>query len=122
VGYGSSRAFYAKTGKRLGITPSVYRRGGNRIRVSYEITDSALGSVLVAGTDQGICVVLVGEDEDLLLRELREELPGAVFKHESSPKWKAAVKSCHDEAPLLSKLPVSLRGRVFQARVWNSLQ
>jgi AraC family transcriptional regulator, regulatory protein of adaptative response / methylated-DNA-[protein]-cysteine methyltransferase len=122
VGYGSSRALYAKTGKRLGMTPSVYRRGGKGIRVSYGITDSALGSVLVACTDQGTCVVLVGEDEGLLLRELREELPGAVIKHESSAKWKAAVESCQDEAPLLSKLPVSLRGRVFQARVWNSLQ
>jgi len=121
VGYGSSRALYAKTRARLGMTPAVYRRGGNRIRVSYAITDSALGSVLVAGTEQGVCAVLVGEDEDLLVRELHEEFPSAVFKQESSVRWKAAVQSCQDEAPLLSKLPASLRGRVFQARVWNFL-
>jgi AraC family transcriptional regulator, regulatory protein of adaptative response / methylated-DNA-[protein]-cysteine methyltransferase len=124
VGYGSSRALYAKTGKGLGMTPAVYRRGSNGIRVRYAITNSALGSVLVASTEQGLCAVLLDEDddEDLLLRQLREEFPGAVFKQESSTKWKAAVLSCQDEDPLLSKLPVSLRGRVFQARVWDSLQ
>ena len=122
VGFGSSRALYEKTRKGLGMTPSVYRHGGKGIHVCFAITDSLLGSVLIAGTEQGLCAVLLGENEDLLLRELRDEFPGAVFKRESSAKWMAAVLSCKDEDPLLSKLPVSLRGRVFQARVWNSLQ
>ncbi len=124
VGYGSSRALYEKTKNGLGMTPAVYRRGGKGIHVFYAIADSALGSVLVAGTEQGLCAVLLDEDndEDLLLHELREEFPGAVFKPGPSTKWKTAVLSCQDEDPLLSKLPVSLRGRIFQARVWNSLQ
>jgi AraC family transcriptional regulator of adaptative response/methylated-DNA-[protein]-cysteine methyltransferase len=122
VGYGSSRALYEKTKKGLGMTPAVYRHGANGTQVCFAITDSLLGSVLIAGTEQGLCAVLLGEDEDLLLRELREEFPRAIFKQESSAKWKAAVLSCKHEDPLLSKLPVSLRGRVLQARVWHSLQ
>jgi AraC family transcriptional regulator of adaptative response/methylated-DNA-[protein]-cysteine methyltransferase len=122
VGYGSSRALYEKTKKGLGMTPAVYRHGGKGIRIRYTITDSAFGSVLIAGTERGPCSVLLGEDEDLLLRELHEEFPGAAFKQESFANWKAAVLSCQGEDPLLSKLPVSLRGRVFQARVWDSLQ
>ena len=122
VGYGSSRALYEKTRKGLGMTPAVYRRGGDGIRVCYAVTDSAFGSILVAGTKQGLCAVLLGEDEKVLLRELRQEFPGAIFKQESSAKWKAAVLSCQGEDPLFSKLPVSLRGRVFQARVWGALQ
>ncbi|HXP80967.1 MAG TPA: Ada metal-binding domain-containing protein [Verrucomicrobiae bacterium] len=122
VGYGSSRALYEKTKKGLGMTPAVYRHGGKGIRVCYAIIDSSLGSVLVAGTEQGLCAVLLGENDDLLLRELHEEFPGAVFKQESSAKWKAAVLSCQGEDLLLLKLPASLRGRVFQARVWDSLQ
>jgi len=122
VGYGSSRALYEKTKKGLGMTPAVYRHGGKGIRGCYAIIDSSLGSVLVAGTEQGLCAVLLGENDDLLLRELHEEFPGAVFKQESSAKWKAAVLSCQGEDLLLLKLPASLRGRVFQARVWDSLQ
>jgi AraC family transcriptional regulator of adaptative response/methylated-DNA-[protein]-cysteine methyltransferase len=122
VGYGSSRALYEKTRKGLGMTPGAYRNGGQGIRISYTITESALGVVLMAGTELGLCTVLLGEDEDLLVRDLREELPNAVFRQESSLKWKVAVQSCQGEDPLLSKLPVSLRGRIFQAKVWNTLQ
>jgi len=123
VGYGSSRALYEKTKTGLGMTPAVYRRGGKGIHISYAMIDSALDGVLVAGTKLGACAVLLGQDEGVLLHMLREEFPGALFKREKSPaKWKAAVLSCQSEDPLLSKLPVKLRGRVFQARVWNSLQ
>jgi AraC family transcriptional regulator of adaptative response/methylated-DNA-[protein]-cysteine methyltransferase len=122
VGFGSSRALYEKTRKGLGMTPADYRRGGKGIRGVYSIIDSALGSVLVAGTEEGLCAVLLGDDEDLLRRELRQEFPAAVFKKESSAKWDAAVLSCQSEDPLFAKLPASLRGRVFQARVWDYLQ
>jgi AraC family transcriptional regulator of adaptative response/methylated-DNA-[protein]-cysteine methyltransferase len=122
VGYGSSRALYEKTKKSLGMTPAVYRHGGKWTRIYYEIVDSLLGKVLVAGTEQGLCAVLIGEDDDLLLRELREEFPNAVCKQKSSAKWETAILSCKNEDPLLSKLSMSLRGRVFQARVLNSLQ
>jgi AraC family transcriptional regulator of adaptative response/methylated-DNA-[protein]-cysteine methyltransferase len=122
VGYGSSRAIYEKTKKCMGMTPAVYRHGGKGTHISYAITDSALGSILVAGSEHGLCAISLGEDEDILVRELHEEFPGAVFNQESSVKWKAAVLSCKNEDPLLMKLPLSLRGRVLQARVWNSLQ
>jgi AraC family transcriptional regulator, regulatory protein of adaptative response / methylated-DNA-[protein]-cysteine methyltransferase len=122
VGYGSSRALYEKTKKGLGMTPAVYRRGGKGVRVCYAIADSALGSVLVAGTEQGLCAVLLGEDEDLLVRELREEFPNAVFRQEPSRKWRSAVQTCQIEDALLLKLPMSLRGRIFEARVWHILQ
>jgi AraC family transcriptional regulator, regulatory protein of adaptative response / methylated-DNA-[protein]-cysteine methyltransferase len=122
VGYGSSRALYEKTKKGLGMTPAAYRHGAKGIRVFYAIADSASGSVLVAGAGQGICAVLLGEDEAILLRELRQEFPSAVLKQESSDEWKLAVLSCQGEDTLLSKLPASLRGRVLQARIWDALQ
>jgi AraC family transcriptional regulator of adaptative response/methylated-DNA-[protein]-cysteine methyltransferase len=122
VGYGSSRALYEKTKKGLGMTPAVYRHGGKGIHVSYAILDSTLGSVLVAGTVHGLCAVHLAEDEEILLRELHEEFPGAICKPESSARWKAAVLACQVEDPLFSKLPVKLRGRVFLARVWTCLQ
>jgi AraC family transcriptional regulator, regulatory protein of adaptative response / methylated-DNA-[protein]-cysteine methyltransferase len=122
VGYGSSRALYEKTRKGMGMTPAVYQRGGKGVRVSYSIIESAFGNVLVGGTEQGLCAVLLGEDGDAVLRELRQEFPRAVLKRESSTSWAAAVLACQHEDPLFAKLPASLRGRVFQARVWVALQ
>jgi AraC family transcriptional regulator of adaptative response/methylated-DNA-[protein]-cysteine methyltransferase len=106
----------------MGMTPAVYRCGSNGIRIRYAISDSALGRILVAGTEQESCAVLLGEDEDLQVRELREEFPKAILKHETSVEWSAAVHSCQSEDPLFSKLPMSLRGRILQAKVWNALQ
>jgi len=121
VGYGSSRALYEKTRKGLGMTPAVYRHGGKGIQICYAIIQSALGSTLVASTEQGVCTVLLGDDDAVLLRELRQEFPAAFLRRGSSANWKA-VESCQDQDPLLSKLPVSLQGRVFLARIWNTLQ
>jgi AraC family transcriptional regulator of adaptative response/methylated-DNA-[protein]-cysteine methyltransferase len=121
VGYGSSRALYEKTRKGLGMTPAVYQHGGKGIHICYALTQSGLGSTLVASTEQGVCTVLLGEDDAVLIRELRQEFPAAVLRRSSSAKWKA-VQSCQDQDPLLSKLPVSLQGRVFLARIWNYFQ
>ena len=122
VGYGSSRALYERTSKGMGMTPAAYKRGGNRVRIRYTITQSALGPILTANTEHGLCAVLLGEDEDLLLRELKEEFPKADLRNESSPESRAAVQSCQAEDPLLLKLPKSLRGRIFQAKVWSILK
>jgi AraC family transcriptional regulator of adaptative response/methylated-DNA-[protein]-cysteine methyltransferase len=122
VGYGSSRALYEKTRKGLGMTPAVYGLGGKGTRISYAIGESRFGNVLVGGTDVGLCAVLLGENEDVILRELRREFPLAVFKQEASPEWNEAILSCQREDPLLSNLPISLRSRIFQSRIWNALQ
>jgi AraC family transcriptional regulator of adaptative response/methylated-DNA-[protein]-cysteine methyltransferase len=121
VGYGSSRALYEKTRKCLGMTPSVYRHGGKGIHICYAITESALGSVLVASTDQGVCSVLLGEDDAVLIRELRQEFPAALLRWASSAKWNA-LQHCQDQDPLLSKLPVALQRKIFLARIWNYFQ
>ena len=121
AGYGSSRALYEKARKGLGMTPDTYRRGGKGIYICYAITESALGNALVARTEQGVCTVLLGEDDPVLIRELRQEFPAAVLRHKSSAKWKD-MKSCHDVDPLLSKFPLSLQCRIFLARIWNHLQ
>ena len=122
VGYGSSRALYERTNKGLGMTPAAYRRGGKGVHIRYTVAGSELGPILTAVTEHGLCAVLLGEDEDLLVRELREEFPKADLKRESSAKSKTAMHSCQTGEPLLSKLPMSLQGRILQAKVWNNLK
>ena len=122
VGYGSSRALYEKTDKGMGMTPAAYQRGANGVRICYTITESTLGPVLTASTKNGLCAVLLAQNDDLLVRQLKEEFPKADLRSESSPKSRDAVQSCQAEDPLLAKLPTSLRGRIFQARLWSILK
>ena len=118
VGYGSSRAVYQHTKAILGMTPAEYKRGGKGICVCYAMADSDLGRVLGATTKLGPCVVLLDEDDDRLIRQLREEFPNATLTYDPSVKWRTAVGACCQmEDPLLSNLPLSLRGRILQARL-----
>ncbi|HTT19125.1 MAG TPA: Ada metal-binding domain-containing protein [Candidatus Sulfotelmatobacter sp.] len=121
VGFGSSRALYERASKGIGMTPAEYKRGGEGVRIRYTVVDSPLDAMLIASTEDGLCAVLLGEDDEVLLRELRQEFPKADFKNEASIKSKAAVQFSEAEDPLLSKLPMSLRGRILQAKVWHRL-
>lgn len=120
AGYGSSRALYEKTRTNLGMTPAVYRCGAKGVLIRYAIIHSIQGPVLIAGTAHGVCTVLLDKDEDLLTHGLREELPGAILKERRSEEWEAAVLHCQDEDPSLSMLPIDLRRRIFQAKVWHA--
>lgn len=121
VGYGSSRALYEKTRRGLGMTPAIYRRGGVGVQIFYATIRTTLGRALVARTEEGVCSVLLGENEASLLRELRQEFSAASLRRELSVKRKAA-RSCQRRDPLLAKFPVSLQRRIFEARIWKCLQ
>ncbi len=124
AGYGSSRALYEKATKSLGMTPATYQRGGDGMAIRYSATAAALGRVLIAGTVDGICAVLLGKNDKGLAARLRDEFPKAILVRERSPsaKWILAVHSCQSEDVLFSKLPRDLRIEVFQAKVWKVLQ
>jgi AraC family transcriptional regulator, regulatory protein of adaptative response / methylated-DNA-[protein]-cysteine methyltransferase len=121
VGYGSSRALYERTSKNMGMTPFMYLRGGHGVRIQYSITRAVRDTVLIAWTRVGLCAVLPGKEVNALIRDLRNEFPKADIRHKSSARWKFAVRSCRVEDPLLCRLPLVLRMRIFQARVWNTI-
>lgn len=123
VGYGSSRAVYQHTQANLGMTPAAYKHGAKGICVRYATADSELGRVLGATTKLGPCAVFLDEDDDRLIRQLREEFSNATLTHAPAAKWNTAVRACcQTEDPLLAKLPLSLRGRILQARLWHALR
>jgi len=124
AGYGSSRALYERAAKGLGMTPGTYARGGHGTHIKYALFAGKLGRTLVAGTDLGICAILLADHDTLFLEQLRREFPQAVLApmQASSAKWSHAVNSCQMEDRLLSRLPLDLRHRIFQARVWQALR
>jgi AraC family transcriptional regulator of adaptative response/methylated-DNA-[protein]-cysteine methyltransferase len=122
AGYGSSRALYEGIGKRMGMTPSIYRGGGG-VRIRYAFIASSRGAVLVAGTRDGLCAVIPGANRRVMLGELRLEYPKAHLALCRPPPnaWAAAVGSSESEDPFVRKLPLAVRRRIFRARVALSL-
>ncbi len=123
AGYGSSRALYERAGKGLGMTPAIYARGGPDVRIRYEMVESRLGRVLIGVTEQGVCVVLLGRDDRQLVDKLRTEFPNAVATHDRllAATWLSVVRACDTTGPLLAKLPLDTRRRIFEARICKRL-
>lgn len=76
-GFNSNSRFYESSSQRLGMLPRDYRDGGAGARIRFAIGQCALGAILVAQSQRGICAILLGEDPDRLLRELQDLFPRA---------------------------------------------
>ncbi len=84
--------------------------------IRYAVGKSTLGLVLVASSENGVCAILLGDDPELLVPELHRKFP------------KARLSGGHaDLANIIAfienpKLPLDIRGTVFQQRVWQALR
>src|SRR5713101_3635176 len=75
TGYGSTSRVYESSNAQLGMTPATYRKGGKDMKIGYAIAKSSLGKILVEAKERGISGFYLGDAEDKLLAELRDEYP-----------------------------------------------
>ncbi|HVN98593.1 MAG TPA: bifunctional DNA-binding transcriptional regulator/O6-methylguanine-DNA methyltransferase Ada [Steroidobacteraceae bacterium] len=124
AGYNSGGRFYAHSNEMLGMTPRAYRAGGTGATIRFAVGDCSLGAVLVARSDKGICAILLGDDPARLVRDLEDRFPRAnlVGGDAGFERCVAAVVRCVDEPAAGLKLPLDVRGTVFQQKVWQALR
>ncbi|HEX9023774.1 MAG TPA: bifunctional DNA-binding transcriptional regulator/O6-methylguanine-DNA methyltransferase Ada [Geobacteraceae bacterium] len=124
AGYGSSSRLYEKAAGRLGMTPAVYGKGGRGMKMTYTFVENSLGYLLVAATDRGICSVMLGDEQESLANELRQEFPGAEIRRDDD-RLRSQVATLLDclagQAPN-EALPLDVQGTAFQMRVWEELR
>jgi AraC family transcriptional regulator of adaptative response/methylated-DNA-[protein]-cysteine methyltransferase len=124
AGYGSSSRAYERTANRLGMTPTRYRQGGQQTRIHYLTTKCALGHMLVAATDKGICKISFGDSAARLKSSLREEFPAAALQRGGSKlqTWtRSILRHLNGHEPRLD-LPLDVRATTFHSRVWTALR
>ncbi|HEV8631050.1 MAG TPA: bifunctional DNA-binding transcriptional regulator/O6-methylguanine-DNA methyltransferase Ada [Thermoanaerobaculia bacterium] len=128
AGFGSSSRVYERVDSRLGMTPGEYRSGGRGVAITYATVDTAMGPLLLAATDRGLCFVQLGGTTVELVRRLRREYPAAELQPMASPPppqfeaWMEALRRhLRGEQPHLD-LPLDVRASAFQQRVWSFLQ
>lgn len=124
AGYGSSGRFYETAGARLGMTPTSYRKGGVGETIRFAVGVCSLGSILVAATERGVCAILLGDDPDLLLRDLQDRFPKAeLIGGDAAFEATVAQVVGFVEAPGTGlDLPLDIGGTAFQQRVWQALR
>ena len=91
--------------------------------IRYIVGQCTLGSVLVAGSDGGICAILLGDDGDTLTRELRDRFPAATLSRGPELEGLLSKVVGFIEAPEAGlDLPLDVGGTAFQRRVWQALR
>ncbi len=124
AGFNSPSRLYDSVAGELGMAPSTYRKKGKGLRVHYASAVTALGRVLVAATDKGICRIAFGDDGSELVQALRDAFSEADL-----------VDDPARIAPFIDQIDAYLRGRretfdlpldvtttAFRQRVWDALR
>lgn len=124
AGFNSSSRFYEHADQMLGMTPKAYRAGGKNSVIRFAVAQGTLGAILVAETDRGICAIALGDDPDLLVRELQDRFPKAsLIGGDAAFEQRVAQVVGFVEAPALGlDLPLDIQGTAFQERVWRALR
>jgi AraC family transcriptional regulator of adaptative response/methylated-DNA-[protein]-cysteine methyltransferase len=124
AGFGSSSRLYEKAPQHLGMTPGEYRRGGAGATITFAITPTPLGRLLVAATERGLCSVRFGEIASELERNLRDEFHAAEL-HRDDPTMRKYIDpllaSIRGENTVID-LPLDVRATAFQMKVWETLR
>lgn len=129
VGHNSASWLYSdKSTSKFGMSPSEFKSGGKGLPISYTISDCALGRMLVAATEKGICFICLGDSDDNLVVHLKNEYPNATVSKASSGSgldaWVSEILEYLEGKTKLdgSKLPIDVIATSFQLRVWRELQ
>lgn len=124
AGYGSNGRFYTQSDGVLGMTPTNYRAGGANTQIRFAVGECALGSILVAQSERGVCAILMGDDPEALARDLQDRFPRAeLMGGDAEFEQLIATVVGFVEAPGIGlDLPLDVRGTAFQQRVWQALR
>jgi AraC family transcriptional regulator, regulatory protein of adaptative response / methylated-DNA-[protein]-cysteine methyltransferase len=120
AGYGSVSRFYETPD--LGMTAREYRTRGKGQTIGFCTFVTSLGTVLIAATGKGLCSVKIGDRAEALERELKEEFSGAELVSRDLAALKTQILSFLHGQASLSRVPLDIRGTVFQRRVWDALR
>ena len=99
--------------------PSVWDDGGDGVTIEWTVSDTALGLMLLAATDQGVCRLSFDEDETTL-RRLFPKAQIVVGGASTVALANAAALTIRNPANI-AKIPLDVRGTTFQMAVWQAL-
>ncbi len=115
---------FASTRQETNLPP--FSNDDDRRKTSIHLTvgDCSLGSVLVAATEKGVCAILLGDEPEALVRDLRDHFPGArlIERDEDFDRLAAEVVDLVEAPACGFDLPLDVRGTDFQRRVWRALR
>lgn len=124
AGFNSNSRFYEACDQLLGMRARDYRAGGAGAVIRFAVGQCALGAILVAQSQRGICAILLGDEPEQLVRDLQDQFPKAeLIGCDGEFEQLVAAVVGFIEAPAIGlHLPLDVQGTAFQERVWRALR
>lgn len=100
------------------------KRQRGTVAMQFIVAESSLGLALVARTTRGVSAVLIGDDADELLRNLRQRFPFATISDGDAELSELAGRVIDFiESPARGlDAPLDILGTEFQLNVWQALR
>jgi AraC family transcriptional regulator of adaptative response/methylated-DNA-[protein]-cysteine methyltransferase len=92
--------------------------------IRFAVGECSLGTILVAATDNGLCAILLGDEPEALVRDLRKRFPTARLvggEGALEPLMARVIGLVETPAGGLD-VPIDAQGTHFQQRVWQALR
>jgi AraC family transcriptional regulator, regulatory protein of adaptative response / methylated-DNA-[protein]-cysteine methyltransferase len=92
--------------------------------IRFVIRACSLGLILIAHSPLGVCTILMGEDAEVLLRDLqtRFRLANIIAGDQDSETLAANVVDFIETPAKGFDFPLDMQGTVFQKKVWQALR
>lgn len=104
-----------------GMTPGVYKSGGNNLRINYSFENTPFGKVLIASTTKGICYMAFVEKKQEGFIDLQNHFPNALFQQSIDAHQQNALHIFTKEGTNIDEIKLHIKGSAFQLKVWNAL-
>jgi AraC family transcriptional regulator, regulatory protein of adaptative response / methylated-DNA-[protein]-cysteine methyltransferase len=106
-----------------GMTPGEVAAGGAGTILRYGVHDTALGPVLAATSERGVCALRFVDDVEAARRELAADWPHAELREDTAASGVAAGALRHalDGAATSTPLRLAVTGTNLQLKVWEAL-
>lgn len=105
-----------QSNKRLSREPGM--------KIDYYVSATPLGQLLVAGTNQGVSAVYLGDAGAPLETTLRRQYPQAQIRRNAASveRWMRPLVKHLSGGGAKAALPLDLRATPFERQVWSELQ
>jgi AraC family transcriptional regulator of adaptative response/methylated-DNA-[protein]-cysteine methyltransferase len=119
AGFSAPSRFYGTMKGRIGMDPSAWKNGGQGVDIHWTQSETSLGRMLVAWTDNGVCRLSFNEDE----KALAVRFPAASLTEagDEAAQFVAGVVAGVEAPESSAAIPVDVRGTAFQEAVWKAL-
>ena len=124
AGFSSTSRIYERTARELGMTPARFKSGAGGICIRYAVVSAPCGKLLVATTEDGVCLIEHGDTEPELVSSLGSRFPDADLLEEDL-ELRARIADILDalvDLRIDRDIAVEIQATALQRRVWKALQ